>query len=569
MGVLSGLMQRFSPENPRVSLSAWMDSLGATPTAAGARINQSTALTLSAVWAATRVLADTIAATPLVTYRRLDRGKERSTDHPLYRVLHDQANPEMSAFTFKEVLAAHVVLWGNAFAEIEETNGGRVVGLWPLPPTTEVERVDGRKRYLVDVPGQGRVVLGADRVLHIIGLGFDGLRGYSVVTMARESLGLTAAAEEYGARYFGQGARASGVIEHPGQLSAEAQKRLRESWTEMHSGLQNAHRTAILEEGMKWQQLSIPPEDSQFLQTRKFQTTEVARWFRVPPHMLGDLEKATYSNIEQQSIEFVQHTMLPWFRRWEQAIHGSALLSDIDRPRIFAEFNVEGLLRGDSQARAEFYAKMWGIGALSINQILEAENQNTIDGGDERFVPVNMVPLSKAGEPAEPEPTPEPPERQRPVPSYVRLRDTLVPVFQDAAGRVVWRETMQLRKHVEKWQARSLPELELWLADFYQTFRAYVAQQFTAAIETTLRSVGVVDQAVATELAGALADRWVTESRQTLAARLAACRQEPRAGVLAHLDDWQAMRAAATASEEVARIGLAALAHSGGNDAGD
>ncbi len=404
MGLLDRLEQRASPENPSTPLSspdAWLwDALGARRSATGVNVNETTAMRASAVYACVRVLAESVASLPLPVFRRRKtRGKDIARDHPLYRLLHDRPNPEMSSFVFRETLQSHVSLWGNAYAEIETNQSGRVLGLWPLrPDVTKPRRLNGTIVFDTKV-GNDDVTIAGERVLHIPGLGFDGLVGYSPIGIAKETIGLALATEEFGARFFSNGARPGGVLQHPGQVGAEAAKRLKASWNEVQGGLTNVQRTAILEEGMTFKEIGIPPDHAQFLETRKFQTREIARIFRVPPHLIGDLEQATFSNIEQQSLEFVVHTMRPWLVRWEQTLN-YALFSDRDQGgQAFCEFQVEGLLRGDSAQRAAFYTALFNVGALSVNDIRDKENLNPVDGGDRHFVPLNMTALENAGDP--------------------------------------------------------------------------------------------------------------------------------------------------------------------------
>lgn len=361
----------------------------------GLSVTETTALSVVAVYACVRILSETVASLPLFLYKRLDRGKQRAGDHPLYPLLHDVPNPEMNSFTFRETLMAHLVTWGNAYAEIEWDSYTKVKALWPLrPDRMQVWRENDQIVYKYYLPNSaGMVTLPAYRVWHIPGLGFDGLVGYPPITLAREAIGLSLATEEFGARFFGSGAAPGGVLEHPGKLSKDAQDNLRKSWNEMHSGLSNQHRLAILEEGMKWNKIGIPPDDAQFLETRKFQKNEIASFFHIPPHMIGDLERATFSNIEEQALEFVVYTMRPWLVRWEQSIN-QKLLNPDERADYFAEFLVDGLLRGNIQARYQAYAtgRQWGW--LSANDIRELENQNPLPGeeGDIYLNPMNMVP---------------------------------------------------------------------------------------------------------------------------------------------------------------------------------
>lgn len=367
-----------------------IDLFGTQKAATGKSVTPSTAMQASAVYACVRVLAETIASLPLNVYRITKDGKEKAYDHPLYYILHDRANEEMTSFTFRETMMTHLLLWGNAYAEIEYDQMGNVKGLWPLmPDSTTVERNEKNElQYRVVLPDGTGAILPKERVLHIPGLGFNGITGLSPIAMARESIGLSLAAEEFGARFFGNGAKPGGVLEHPGKLSKEAVEKLRNSWNQMHQGLSNQHRIAILEEGMSYKQIGIPPEDAQFLQTRKFQIEEIARIYRVPLHLIQDLEHATFSNIEHQSIDFVVHTIRPWLVRWEQAINCKLFGTST---KFFAEFNVEGLLRGDIKSRYEAYAiaRQWGF--MSVNEIRAMENFNSIPNGDIYLQPLNMV----------------------------------------------------------------------------------------------------------------------------------------------------------------------------------
>ena len=251
-----------------------------------------------------------------------------------------------------------------------------------------------RDRYRTD---RGVYLLRREEVLHVPGLGFDGLIGYSPVAMAKNAIGMAIATEEYGASFFANGANPGGVLEHPGVVKDP--KRVRESWNAVYQGSSNAHRVAVLEEGMKFQAIGIPPEQAQFLETRKFQINEIARIFRVPPHMLADLEKSSFSNIEQQSLEFVKYTLDPWVIRWEMAIQ-KALFLPSEKKQYFVKFNLDGLLRGDYQSRMNGYATGRQNGWLSSNDIRELENMNPIPpelGGDLYLINGNMTKLQDAG----------------------------------------------------------------------------------------------------------------------------------------------------------------------------
>ena len=368
-------------------------------TTSGKAVNERTAMQTTAVYACVRILAEAIAGLPLHLYQyKPDGGKEKAIQHPIYYLLHTEPNPEMTSFVFRETLMSHLLLWGNAYAQIIRDGAGRVVALYPLLPSRmTVDRTSKGQLFYEYRTYTGSVILHPEDVLHIPGLGFDGLVGYSPVAMAKNAVGMAIACEEYGASFFANGANPGGVLEHPGVVKDPA--RVRESWNTVYKGSGNAHRIAVLEEGMKFQAIGIPPEQAQFLETRKFQINEIARIFRVPPHMVGDLEKSSFSNIEQQSLEFVKYTLDPWVVRWEQAIQKSLLLPSEKRTH-FAKFNVDGLLRGDYQSRMNGYAVGRQNGWLSTNDIRELEDLNRIpeeEGGDLYLINGNMTKLKDAG----------------------------------------------------------------------------------------------------------------------------------------------------------------------------
>ena len=368
-------------------------------------MNERSAMQMTAVYACVRILSESIAGLPLHMYRYEEDGsKIKAVEHPLYHLLHDEPNPEMTSFIFREILMRHLLLWGNAYAQIIRNGKGDIIALYPLMPNRmKVERDTKGQLYYEyqtmkeDAPTMKGAVYQLDpsEVLHVPGLGFDGLVGYSPIAMAKNAIGLAIAAEEYGSKFYANGAAPSGVLEHPNVLKDPA--KVRDSWNAAFGGSSNAHRVAVLEEGMKYTPISISPNEAQFLVTRKFQIDEIARIFRVPPHMVGDLEKSSFSNIEQQSLEFVKYTLNPWVCRWEQALQ-RALLSDDEKGKYFFRFNVEGLLRGDYQSRMQGYATARQNGWMSANDIRELENIDRIPaelGGDLYLVNGNMLPLSQ------------------------------------------------------------------------------------------------------------------------------------------------------------------------------
>lgn len=367
-------------------------------TTSGKTVNERTALQTTAVYACVRILSETLASLPLHLYKYTDSGKEKATDNPLYRLLHNEPNPEMTSFVLRETLMSHLLLWGNAYAQVIRDGRGQVLALYPLlPEKMEIDRLDSGELYYEYQTDKGKVILRKEEVLHIPGLGFDGIKGQSPIAMAKNAIGMAIATEEYGAKFFSNGANPGGVLEHPGVVKDP--KRVRDSWNAVYQGSSNSHRVAVLEEGMKFTPIGIPPEQAQFIATRKFQINEIARIFRIPPHMIGDLEKSSFSNIEQQSLEFVKYTLDPWVVRWEMALQ-KALLSPTEKEEYFIKFNVDGLLRGDYQSRMSGYSVGRQNGWLSANDIRELENLNLIPkelGGDLYLINGNMTKLEDAG----------------------------------------------------------------------------------------------------------------------------------------------------------------------------
>ncbi len=405
MSILSGLFKsRDKPTNSTTG-SAYRFFFGGTT--AGKPVNERSSMQMTAVYSCVRILAEAVAGLPIHLYQYTDTGgKEKAIKHPLYFLLHDEPNPEMTSFVFRETLMTHLLLWGNAYAQIIRNGKGEVIALYPLMPNRmTVDRdVNGQLYYQYqsskdEAPTMkgSTVILKASDVLHIPGLGFDGLVGYSPIAMAKNAIGMAIACEEYGAKFFANGAAPGGVLEHPGTLKDPA--RIRESWNATFGGSSNSSKVAVLEEGMKYTPIAISPEQAQFLETRKFQINEIARIFRIPPHMVGDLEKSSFSNIEQQSLEFVKYTLEPWLVRWEQSMVRS-LLSQKEKQEYFIKFNVDGLLRGDYQSRMNGYAIGRQNGWMSANDIRSLENLDLIPeekGGNLFLINGNMTKLEDAG----------------------------------------------------------------------------------------------------------------------------------------------------------------------------
>ena len=359
-------------------------------TASGETVTADSALRQPIVWACVRVIAEDVASLPLKVYgRRDDGGREEITTHPVARLLHTEPNVEMSPFTFMETLTSHVLLYGNAYVEIERNGAGHPVALWPLiPERMTVLIIDGEITYEYRGAGLGSVQFTRDKIIHVKGLGSDGVMGYSPIAYARETIGMAKAMEKSGGSFFANSSRPSGVLSHPGRLTEDASRRLRQSWDTVHTGSANTGRTAVLEEGMKWQTLSIPNQDSQWLEARQFALQDICRIYRVPPHLVQDLSRATFSNIESQQIAYLQHTLMPWLRRWEQELTRK-LLPGLNGS-MYVEFLSDAVLRGNTTERFDAYKTARETGWLSINEIRRRENLNPIDGGDGYIQPLNF-----------------------------------------------------------------------------------------------------------------------------------------------------------------------------------
>jgi HK97 family phage portal protein len=448
------------------------------PSATGVNVNQSTAMSCVAYLAGVRLISETVGQLPLIEYQRLKpRGKERATNRVLYRLLHDSPNPEMSAMSFKETMQGHAITWGNAFAEIQWDPDGTPVALWPLMPNMMQVGRDKETNELIyayRLPDGTTAKLPAWRVWHMPGFGYDGIIGYDTIYLAREAIGMALAMEEFGARFFGNGASPGGVITHPNKLTKESQEKLKTSWNEGHQGLSNQHRIAILEEGMSWQATGIPPENAQFLESRKFQLGEIARLLHVPPHMLADLDRATFTNIEHQGIEFVTYTLEPWFVRWEQTCYRK-LLQPFERNIFFFEFLADALLKGDSASRMAAYKEMFYMGALSPNDIREKENMNPIDepNADKYFVQANMVPIDMAGkQPVQP-----------PAPA-VPADDPNAKVG-DVVRMIADRDKANIIKGFERDPVR----FRAWVEDYYKDFEPFMAKQIAPLAKNGHREI--------------------------------------------------------------------------------
>lgn len=374
---------------------AW--AFGGGASASGIIVNPQTAMQSAAVYSCVQVLAQSVGMLPLNIYTEdATQAKKVAKNHPLWPILHDQPNDYQTSVEFFEMMVMALCLRGNAYAFINRTKSGRVVELLPLhPDMVRAEmRGDFTLVYHVTMPDGSFKPFGVGEIFHVRGLTTNGWLGISPIAYARESIGLALATEKFGSQLFRNGAKMGGVLEHPGKMSEEAYNRLKNSFDEATSG-ENAHKTALLEEGVKFSKISMTADDSQFLETRKYQRSEIAAIFRVPPHMIGDLEKATFSNIEQQSLEFVSYSLMPWLNRIEKAIRRD-LFSAEDRKNMHVRFNVTAMLRGDASARSNYYHNGILDGWLTRNEARLAESEigiilNPLDGLDVPLMPLNMT----------------------------------------------------------------------------------------------------------------------------------------------------------------------------------
>lgn len=487
--ILDRLLGRKQLSTPADTDPIWYGESSHSPSA-GVKVNETTAMTYSAVWCATRILSETIASLPAVLFRRYARGqKERAEYSPLFKIFHDSPNEDMDSFTFWEMMSCWLVNAGNAYAEKQIDGAGQVIGLWPIHPS----RVSIPRRekndplvYQVRSDNEPESYIPSDLMFHIVGpLSDDGLTGKGVIAQARESIGMGLATEQYGAGFFGNGATPGGVITIPDLLDDGAARRMRHDWKQIHSNRHNPHNIAILEQGSTYTKIGVPPEDAQFLQTREHNITEIARWYRVPPHMLGDLSRATFSNIEQQSLDFVKSSVVSWLRRIECAANRQLIDSDSE----FLKFVVEGLLRGDSVGRSAFYVSMINTGVFSINEVREKEDMNPIDGGDTRLIPMNMNAVNEPeGSSAGNEPDPLR-ESTNPIDPFdiERVREHLRKGLEQTISRMLTKE-----RNAATRAAKNPREFLTWLDAFYEkhlgTFADAVAFQIDAcnAVGTNL-----------------------------------------------------------------------------------
>lgn len=442
---------------------------------AGEYVTVEGALSVAAVLAAFTILMEDTASLPFITYRRLKRGKERAYESPYYALLHDQPNPEHTSMIYREFIMGHLLGWGNHYSQKIWDRKGILRELWPLrPDRMKVFREKGQRKYLYTQASGNLRAFRQEDIWHVPAFGFDGLVGYSRITLARNAIGLSVAAEKFGSSFFSNGAAPGIAITHPGKLGDTAYEHLKKSWEEQHKGVENAHKPAILEEGMSIEKIGLNPDDAQFIETRRFQLGEIGRMFRVPPHMIGDVERSTSwgTGIEQQELGYLSHTLRPWLKRIEQGARKDLLLEEEKRDTYF-EHLVEDFLRTDINARMTAYVQAITNGIMTRNEARERENLNPIDGLDRMLIPLNMTTVDA-------NPKPAPGKR-----SY-----DIRPILMDAVSRFVRREVKELIDASKRWLEKDKPEkFEKWLERFYKSDHLKFVQRTLAPFGDGLDTV--------------------------------------------------------------------------------
>lgn len=553
MGILKALERRSHPSSPDPFMVGYF---GGRPSATGVVVTADTALMSSPVWRAVSLLTKSIASIPLNTYAYLPGaggGKSLNVAHALFDLLHNAPNDWQTSYEWREMMVGHLELRGNAYSKIITAPNGKITALIPLHP----DRV--WPHYRAVVPGGPKVrfyqyaplegpaeVLFWDEMLHWRGFSTDGISGISRIAMAAEAIGLALAAEEHGARFFSNDATPGGVLSHPKTLSEEAQKRLKKSWMDRQQGVTKAHAPAVLEEGLTWTSIGVTSKDAQFLETRKFQIDEVARWFDIPPHKLMEMSASTFGNIEEQNIEFVTDAVIPRCVKITQALMRD-LMSQDDRKKNFINFVVKGLLRGDMKSRFEAWAIAKNAGFMSADDICAEEDLNPLPDGQGKMylVPLNMIPADKVGamadKAAEPTPPPAPPPAPAPAKdgtpapvdppaptkkksqrsahiAELRARVAMAHrhVVADASLRSLKREVVAGRRALQSARSsQSTAPIAAFAADFYLEHELFVIRSFEAPVRT---AVDAIDAIVALEVN---AEPTGTDALDVLAHRLA------------------------------------------------
>jgi len=594
MGIVRGLLEKRDGAHPSAKLS-WASLFGSNGTSyTGINVTEDSALSSTAVFNGIKILAETTSSLPLHLYRRSGRGKDRYTAHPLYIKMHLKPNPEMTSMNFRESQMVQNIMWGDCYSEIEREESGRVLNLWPLlSKNTTMKRVNGELVYFYRLPDGSEKILSRFNVLHIPGFGATGINGLNPILRCKEAIGLSLALEQYGATFFGNGANPDGVLMHPMELSEKAKDSLRKEWDNRHQGLSKSHRMAVIEEGMKYERIGVTPEESQAIEARKFQVVEVARILNMPVHMLKDLDRASFNNIEHMSLEFVTYTLRPWLVRFEQN-YTVQLLSDKEQAKYFFEFLVDGLLRGDVQTRFSAYTSGIQNGIYSPNDVREMENRNPYEGGDVYVMQLNMVPVDLLGEVqtgSEPEPE-EPPEGDESSVRSIEYHEHDITEVRDAKivkglsqiatryhrllintyQQIVSKETIAIKRMAKKqFEERGVSGFNTWVGEFYaqhseyvteklrpilRTYQELIAREAGSFIGIDLEEIGYGElEKFFNDTIEASVKRYVGSSSGQLSKIIADMPpDEVLAAILERMDSWYAKRAKKLAEDESVRF---------------
>lgn len=482
----------------------------------GVYVDHDTALKFSAVFACVRYVAETVAGLPWHIYKRLPNGgKDIALTHPLERLIHLRPNPDMSAFAFKTVMTAWAQTWGNGYAEIEKDASGRIAALWPISPDrVEIKRDPDSGALFYEINNQRgpKTILKPNQVFHLAGMGFDGIRGYSIISLAATSIGAGIASDDFVSSFYANGAVLSGALTHPKSLTDEAHARLKEDFAKQFGGAQKAWKPIILEEDMKWQTFGMPLKDAEFIASQKYRVNDIARWFRVPPHKIADLERATFTNIEHQSIEVVQDTIMPWTIRFEQEADYK-LISARNHAVFYTKLNLNSMMRGDHENRSKFYKAMREMGSMSVNDIRLLEDLNPIGpDGDKYVMQSQYTTLEKIGEDIEPPPIPKP-EPDPDDPDLEKAKSLYGKIITDISRRILRREKNRFedaKKRVETVEA-----FNTWLDGFYEEHKKYMHKAYTSSVEAISEHHNY-DQNTTNAILNLFVDRRITLNKQIL-----------------------------------------------------
>jgi len=548
------------------------------PSIAGVQVNEESALKYLTVFACVSLISGDIARLPLILYKRAkDGSKQRVLNHPLYDILHNAPNPSTTSFNFREAAQNHLLLWGNTYARIKKTGiGGAIKSLEQIPVPGRVQiKTDRRGIYYEWSDGKGKHRAAKKDVLHIPGFGFNGLTGMSLIGLAREAIGLGMATEQFGSMYFGKGTHPAGIYEMDGYLGDNKTEFLKTLKTGI-AGLGNSHQIMVAEGGAKYKPLTIPLNDAQFLETRKFQKLELCGMFHVPPHKIAIHDQnSNHNNLEQENSGYVDSCLMHWIVRWEQNISLQLLTREERMQGYFAEFLVDGLLRGDSQARGEFYNKMFQVGALSPNKILAKENMNPIDGGDQHFVQLNMVPLNMAGEIVKDNNQPKKEDKasreyrsKNSIITRDRISKQYYPLFHRAAQDIVNKEGLAVKGQINKQRKlRTDGNMQKWLDDFYRKMPKEikskigpVIRSFSEAIQAAAADEMGTDVEISKDLERFIDDyttRYAERHTESSLGQLTALLEQDLTALEERVDEWAKTRADKIAVNETVRASSA------------